>query len=355
MFPDFKLSANESSTSASYVEANAANVEELADEQQWKVYLNNSASLRLSWNSDQERYAKLCFAAVDAASQLFEDKHVTVKTVYQFLAAKRHAIAIELHQDQRESIGIRRDTFTKALTPMHSEGRYKDFFIEVKDRILDLYNMAAEERKNFILRKDIRSGDFRPGKVIVIKDGGIELTEITKPTEDQLEILINGQNFKFIHTKEKFISVIYAKINKLFKAILEDPLPSSKNMIIIGEMAWYLAHAMPCKRGSAATTEMFVRLLMKKIGLPSVPYKHHIPLDFEALIEPDKNKFIYRFTNAFYPQLVNHYTAHIEKPTSLYTQIQTNFYSSGQAFFRNANKATKRIKENIKIINNLSI
>jgi len=320
-------------------------------EQEWRVFQNNSSSLSGSWRSDQERYAKLCHAAVEQSLEKLSSEPMTVKSLYEFLAGQRHAIAEELHQASNKKIGKVRtyDQRGEPWTPIIPTGKYGDFFTPVKDRIIALYNKEPQEQKGYIIQEDTSGGDFRRGDWVVITDGDLRLTGITYPKENEMDIMLFGSSFIFLHTEAQYIPKIYEKIDNLFKSVLDHPQPTRENMQKIGEMVWYLAHAMPCERGSAATTEMFARTMMKKIGLPIVPYEHQIPLDFEALTEPDKTKFIERFTTDFYPKLSKYYEACVEKETLNPVEESTGSASIFKSFKQELNKiihAASEVLEN---------
>ncbi|KTD04778.1 type III effector AvrB4-1 [Fluoribacter gormanii] len=314
-------------------------------EQEWRVYQNNSKSLSDAWNSDQERYAQLCHAAVEQSLQKLKTEPMSVKSLYEFLAEQRHAIALQLNQPSKKRVGIMRayDEPGNPSTPVLPNGKYQDFFPEVKERIRALYNKEPQAQDGYVIQKDTNKGNFRRGDWVVIKDGDLPLTGITYPKEPLPHMMGFDPSFNFLHTEAQYIPKVYEKIDRLFHSVLEHPEPTKENMQKIGEMVWYLAHAMPCDRGSAATTELFARTMMKKIGLPVIPYEHPIPLDFEALIEPDKTKFIERFTRDFYPKLNQYYALTSEQETSQDVKQSTGLSLSNTSLFKNFKQELNKI------------
>lgn len=318
-------------------------------EQEWRVFLNGSKTLSDSWGSDQMQYAKLCHAAVEKSLQKMDTERMTARSLYEFLAGERRAIAEELMQPSRKRIGLIRsfDDDRGYTTPIMPQGKYRDFFEQVQERIKSLYTKEPKPEDGYIIEKDTSRGKFKRGDRVFITDGDLVLTGFNYPADVPPAMQPYQPSFTFVHTYAEYIPKIYEKVDKLFASILEHPEPTKENMQKIGEMAWYLAHAMPCQRGSAATTELFARTMMKKIGLPIVPYEHPVPLDFEALIEPDKTKFIERFTNDFYPNLNKYYEASGDKEKSQHVAQSDSFssYSIFKTFKEDLNKIVKSASE----------
>lgn len=314
-------------------------------EHEYKVFLNNSKNLQAAWQSDQDKYAQLCYAAVnEAVEDLNTEKIKSGIQLFEFLAKKRHDIAIELKQEHAEGIGMmRKPTNIKSpssylaqviSTPVMSYGRYSGFAEKTTDIVRDFFKPENKSNNLIILTNEnynSYTGNYKINKpdvkdyAVVVEDG-MWLTgyAIMNP---QLKFMLG--NFIFLHTPVDTVPKIMDKINVIFDKIMKEPHATSANVKKIAEIAWYLAHAMPCLRGSAATTEILTRVIMKKIGLPLVPYEGEMPMDFEALLEPNKKSFIERFETKLYPKLPAYYQPEIS------AKEENNQLNSSSFFYPN--------------------
>lgn len=301
---------------------------------EYECFLSNSSVLTKIWALDKNphTYAKLCHASALAGARFIKNtKHPKALDLYYFLANLRHEIAMNLKQQDKQVIGKKRDFYAGETPIIASENsRYSDYAIDLRARLHKL--MAHDPDKamlhgfqilplgvidGFDLEAD--TGVVTPrisrttNSVQVIKDG-IPLSRICLKHygegEGIFQVKVDYNSKLWPHIKDtdpRFFSELFSKIEALFSEFMQDTSPTYKNALLIGKMAWYYAHIMPCVRGSAATTELFAYTLFITTGFPLLPYTSPITMDLEAIFEPDIEKFAANFANEFFLDLKIHY------------------------------------------------
>lgn len=247
----------------------------------WKIFFPKSEKLAAAWDSDQTLYAKLCLESVYAATSLLKaEKLTTAWQLYNFLSKQRHDIGSYLQQPNTAELGLSRLTdkrYARGLTSINDTNRYADFYPLLRERL------ASE------IKKANTTGTIKICPFIDIKFNDIYLSQL----------VLYPDFIKIHHTEARDIDRIIDLIEPLYNLALCDELSSSKRVKALAKVTWLLAHACPNVRGSAATTELFVRVLMLKMGLALTPYTSVIPLDLEAIFNPDINDFTQKFSRFF--------------------------------------------------------
>ncbi|MEB6536495.1 hypothetical protein MXM51_18390 [Pantoea stewartii] len=92
-----------------------------------------------------------------------------------------------------------------------------------------------------------------------------------------------GEPNQMFHTSAEHVPLIMQHVEDLYRKAIDAREPDSKALNTLAEMHWWMAHAMPDKRGSAAKTELCVRSIAQARGMDLGPMKHGIVPDLEAM------------------------------------------------------------------------
>lgn len=244
----------------------------------YECFLQKSGSLKKAWaeKQNQEIYARICYAnTANARTYLHNNRStITANQFYDFLARQRGKMALHFQQEDFHEYGRRRTTKNSGAgtfipDPDVKHSQYDDYYDELNDRL--------------------------PRRGIQVLKNSKLYTTISQMRDDT--ILIK-------HTQPDLIPSLFEMMEPAFQAVINADNPSLQVIENIARVAWHIAHAMPSKRGSAATMEMMVHSLFDHAGYPPLQYenKNGIPLDIEALFEPDVEKFVRKFP-AWFPAL----------------------------------------------------
>ncbi|POP72872.1 XopAH/AvrB family type III secretion system effector [Pseudomonas syringae] len=91
------------------------------------------------------------------------------------------------------------------------------------------------------------------------------------------------------HTNSEFVPQIMSHVENLHQSATDASVSDSHALKTLAEMHWWMAHAMPDKRGSAAKTELCVRSIAQARGMDLPPMRLGIVPDLEALTMPLKD------------------------------------------------------------------
>ena len=121
----------------------------------------------------------------------------------------------------------------------------------------------------------------------------IELTRI--------RVVGKGKNKKIylVHTDPKNSKLIIKKCNELLSTILKAGDINKKELInSVAEIHWWLAHAMPLKRGSAGAIDALTKSIFMAKGYKTSVWKNKISPDLEAMTSTLK-EFKANYINLF--------------------------------------------------------
>lgn len=104
--------------------------------------------------------------------------------------------------------------------------------------------------------------------------------------------------FRINHTSVANAQRIMDHAESLFGQVLNPAIPHAQALATLGELHWWLSHAMPDKRGSAAKAELCVRSLAQARGLDLPPFKPGFVPDLEAMIRP-RAEYVDGYASAF--------------------------------------------------------
>jgi avirulence protein len=85
-----------------------------------------------------------------------------------------------------------------------------------------------------------------------------------------------------VHTDPKHIPKIVEHVESLFVRVTSGNRLPQENLTDLAEMHWWLANAMPDRRGSAAKTEFCIRSLAYANGIELPPFQRGILPDMES-------------------------------------------------------------------------
>ncbi|MEB0046712.1 MULTISPECIES: XopAH/AvrB family type III secretion system effector [unclassified Pseudomonas] len=91
------------------------------------------------------------------------------------------------------------------------------------------------------------------------------------------------------HTSAEYVPQIMQHVETLYAQATDATVSDARALKTLAEIHWWMAHAMPDKRGSAAKTELCVRSIAQARGMDLAPMKHGIVPDLEALTLPLKD------------------------------------------------------------------
>lgn len=264
----------------------------------FEAYLPQSKSLSSSWKNNEIVYAQFCAISIEKAYQHLQDyPEISAKDLYVFIAKLRHNIAEFFDSPSAQYIGQwRSEVETKAphgpVTAIDNikESGYQDFYPIILDRFNQYIKGTGRESGYLIRPYDPKLAS----EMISILDEDLSIVRLQlRKHRDATEGVM------IMHPKGHLIPIVLQKIEPLFEEIKANPVLSERNIKHIAIIARHLALGMFLVRGSAATTEMFVQVLFKKIGLPPLAFKHVLPLDLEVITNPNVEDYINTFIQSF--------------------------------------------------------
>lgn len=186
-------------------------------------------------------------------------------------------------------------------TPLGPIGRYADQYPKLK-KIFDTLFKAKDKTNYEILevKAEIKElhNDHKKISILYQDTKVIPLSIIRFCPEkgnQSVCLVINHTNITQINDVLNLANVIFQDAlswNKQEKSI-------RKLYFNLGMLSWYLAHATPCVRGSAATTETLIRAILKYHKQPLSPFRQGITWDLKALFTPKATDFANDYVNLF--------------------------------------------------------
>jgi len=105
----------------------------------------------------------------------------------------------------------------------------------------------------------------------------------------------------WFHMESKYLNVVLDHAEALFQRALKPSLGLGDTVTTVGELHWWLAHAMPFKRGSAAITDMLTKSIFRFRGISVTPWKRKVVPDVAALCESNPKRFSLEYADKFEP------------------------------------------------------
>ncbi|KTC98637.1 Avirulence protein [Legionella erythra] len=254
-------------------------------------------SLINAWNpSQQDTWKVLKQEAMTKAKMLFIKEKPSFLTLYRFLADARHQIAVSLKQESLEYLGILRDEHCEyidtPITLLHpDQGRYASFFPCLADRYQSLSQCLPLNQESvglaYLLLGAKQEQDIQGVDYLNLEHNALQLTCFYTVRG------MKGKNpiawYALVHTPRTQLQAIFERLEALYQQLDIDN--SAGNGKVLKEIIWYLAHAMPCVRGSAAILEMMIGLLAETFAIDFDYPEHAVPIDLIALFTPSPDAF----------------------------------------------------------------
>ncbi len=202
---------------------------------------------------------------------------------------------------QRRDVGVASPDMTSLIGPYtYIRDRYKDRY---KNRRKDPSDGFLEPPEHVSWRYAVN--DSIDGKPIVLSSVSIRTEWDEASAKDYLASLHDenwrGEGpppFRINHTSLANSQRIMDHAESLFSRALDPSISRSEALTTLGELHWWLSHAMPDIRGSAAKTELGVRALAQARGMDLPPFKHGFVPDLEALTRP-REDFVKHYASSF--------------------------------------------------------
>nr|WP_052321707.1 hypothetical protein [Ralstonia sp. A12] len=100
------------------------------------------------------------------------------------------------------------------------------------------------------------------------------------------------------HVDSRHIATTLNHVERLFGALLHAALGTEVLMPKLGEIHWWLVHAMPDERGSSAKAELSVRAVAAAHGVELPPFRRGVVPDLEAFAV-DRSRFSANYARWF--------------------------------------------------------
>lgn len=254
--------------------------------------------------------------ARDAADRIANGQITSWRQLWHFASAARHSWALQ-GGNQGEALNARRFA-----------GGYPRDEPEYGTRMTGKYEYVAQQvwrmRRELPVQTNglihlIRQNhdvpdDFMSHRVLEandkINDTPIKLTKLLVPNGDGSDFMtpIAGefQEQHFLpaypcvieHTDPELVQPITNHVEHLFEELMGS-LPAEDQAIRqLGGIHWWMAHAMPDARGSAAKTELCIRAMAGAMGMELPPFEHGVIPDLEAFMT-DRETYADNYVNLF--------------------------------------------------------
>jgi len=267
------------------------------------IYRIRSCSSTVFWSgsyggeSTQERYDKRFRKNVAGAVFIIKSGH-GFKPLLSFLSAKRKRMAY-LEKQWKEGFGeFRTRAENDWCTPL-SGSRYEIYFDKIRQKIdagtakIGFKFPSLFEKTRGVFVQIIGTIDGKP----------IHLTKIEKNER------FNGFEWKHTFCNESVKVLGY--VERLYDEVVAERLPRREDPEYrrsaqaltrkIIHIHWWMAHATPLLRGSAAVTDMLVRSLFVYKEIEITPWLPGAIADCEALIEGDPDQFCLTYPSLMEP------------------------------------------------------
>lgn len=104
--------------------------------------------------------------------------------------------------------------------------------------------------------------------------------------------------FHIDHTAPSDVPRIRAHAESLYSRALDPSVSNAEALTTLGELHWWVAHAMPDDRGSAAKAELAVRSMAQARGMDLPPFEKGFVPDLEAMTTP-RSAFVEKYPARF--------------------------------------------------------
>lgn len=239
------------------------------------------------------QYGITFHAAVrEAASRMAGGQIATFRQLWTFAADARHAWAETCHADDRKDFAPGPPRASQAMTPLNwryeylvqrldSERRSGQRQMEIEDGCFDPIDFAFAAHHVFQARDTLDGQAIELTRLRIavdpadFEDPYVMAVQKERPTPRAFPASIQ-------HTDPSNIQPIVNHVESMFGDLVRTPRPPAQLLEALADIHWWMSHAMPDARGSAAKTEMAVRAIAAAHGIELPPFKRGIVPDMEA-------------------------------------------------------------------------
>ncbi|MEJ2045911.1 MAG: XopAH/AvrB family type III secretion system effector [Reinekea sp.] len=180
-------------------------------------------------------------------------------------------------------------------TPLTNSYRYvRDKFEGRNDGILDRVNDDVTEI-HFPLCEKLHGNIIRLTTTVLN-------TNPSAHRNDEAHRYLNNEAinpFRLSHTDISTVEeILMPHIDNLFENLKNSHETVPRTMKRLGDLHWWLANAMPDRRGSAAKSEFVIRSIAQAKGIDLPPMKYGLVADIEAMTT-SRSTFIKNYSNMF--------------------------------------------------------
>lgn len=233
-----------------------------------------------------------------------------ILVLYALLANCRQIIARSFVQEDEDVLGVPRHGMSSIYTPL-GEAITKNCLKKFNE--LPIYKVDYEADMLPLMKVPYVCYDIKIDGVTVssiIAEKGLD------GSYDQLEI-------KHCSATQRIYNLFNIKIQDEYQHYLD---ACSPDLIIdsIAKLIYYFIIAMPLIRGSAATTEKLLMVLLLHKKIPLI-YDNELPQDFLAFFSTDLNSFVEAFKAHLAPSNNTHFFIEIPENHQLFNEEQEQY------------------------------
>lgn len=286
---------------------------ELIGVARWPVAEYNQES-----DESNRQYGRRFHATVCDAVERIANGHITSwRQLWQFASAARHAWAFQGGGHQGEDLHASR--FAGGY-PRHETGyatkmagRY-EFVAQHVWQLRNQLPIQSNELIPLIQQSHSVPDDFMSHRVFEAHDHingtPITLTKLMVPNRDGSDFStpiareLQRQRYSTAypcmmeHTEAELVQPITNHVEHLFEELIRSLPDEGQAIRQLGEIHWWMAHAMPDARGSAAKTELCIRAIAGAMGMELPPFEHGVIPDLEAFTS-DRETYSANYSNLF--------------------------------------------------------
>jgi GGDEF domain-containing protein len=219
--------------------------------------------------------------AVEKASRgLRNNDFVSSSEVLDLLAHQRSRLVTDSGQPNKENIGVRRDGDSSTDILVH----YENFRAEAAE-MLARNGVDWENITDPLLQKAVNDNMLLRGLTRFCP-----IYETIPSTGERVLLTVigdkGGGNLTWIHTGSETSRKVMRYVDELFQRTQRPDLPQTELISTVAEMHWWMAHAMPYYRGSAAISDAFTKTIFQAHGIRPGRWKVDLMPDIKAFHTP---------------------------------------------------------------------
>jgi ribulose-bisphosphate carboxylase large chain len=229
------------------------------------------------FNSAGSTFGGKAAAAVDTVNAQIESGALSgdFQSVLGAMAAQRQQIAADMGETgaDLENFGKPRPDGSLAITPLSNQTGDATRYGPWADKIPPVMTATLSNGEQVVLTK---------------KQTAAELAAELGIPESRISA---GGQLWIVHTSPDVVQKVLAEVDALYQRALDPKLSPEETIRLAGEIHWWMAHAMPFGRGSAAITDMLVKSILLRKGIEAGPWAEGVVPDMDAFTVPSAAEF----------------------------------------------------------------